>query len=91
MADDFLPQAFAAEIHVLSSKDNAEAKNKPRLAAREKVLKTMRANRKVLQEHPVHTQLTEANAAFKGSKVNGAARDLFIALKRLELEVLVGA
>ena len=85
---DFINNAALNTDMQIESKDKAPS---AKLAAREKALTQMRTYRKVLLENPIHTQLADpANPFADSSKVRAAARGILVALKRIELETLIG-
>jgi hypothetical protein len=95
MASRFRADAFAGPFAILTTeppKDKAakEKLAKEKLAAREQVLRIMRQCRTDLLNHPVLTKMTDKKNPFDGPKLMAASGYLRAALKRIEIETLIG-
>ena len=85
----FSVAAFAKPFAVLTE-SSGKSTEKDKLAAREDALRTMRQYRTDLLNHPVLVKLTDKKNPFDGPKMVAAAGYLRAALKRIEIETLIG-
>jgi len=95
MASRFRADAFAGPFRILTQdtpkdKKAKEAMMKEKLDAREQVLRIMRQCRADLLNHPVLTKLTDKSNPFGQAKLMSASGSVRAALKRIEIETLIG-
>ena len=83
----FRVDAFANPFDVLADK---RSNDKARLAARELALKTFREYRQNLLNHPVLIKLADKSNPFNQNQLAAAFGYLRAALKRIEIETLIG-
>lgn len=83
--DHFAPAAFATSIQQLT---NTEANDKDKLAAREEALRVVRQYTNDILKDPLFVKLNDPKNPFKN--INTITSMVRVALKKLELEVLVG-
>jgi hypothetical protein len=95
LANHFRQDAFAKPFEVLTKptpkkKAEKEKLHKEKLAAREEVLRVMRQYRTDILNHPIFRKLTDAKNPFDQPKMMAASAYVRAALKKVELETLIG-